>query len=447
MYKDNHLRLNILGAGPAGLGAGFFGKKNNLPVSVYELTDSIGGNSRTIRKGEFSYDTGAHRLHDKYPMVTSTIKELLGNDLIKINVPSKIYYKGCYVDFPLNILNLIQNLSTKDLIKIGYENVFNSVNKNVDPKSFREIAYQNYGPTLSEMFLINYTEKLWGLDTRKLDKSISGKRLKNLNLFSVIKGMLTRNDNVGHLDGSFYYPKYGFGTIFDQLADNIGYENIFLKSRVKKLVHDGTKINEIVLNDNRSISPGMIINTLPLNILRNIFEPQPPKSVANAIKNIKFRNVRLCILYLNRTKFTSAASIYFPEPSFPYNRIYEPKNRSPYMAPKDQTCLVVECSVDQAKTRTISSNESFFRQIKDSLIKEGLIKDGDILGYDIDFIPNAYPIIELGIENKLIPVINYFNSFENHILHGRNAIFKYVHTHDLLKKSEDIIKELLDKQK
>ena len=38
--------------------------------------------------------------------------------------------------------------------------------------------------------------------------------------------------------------------------------------------------------------------------------------------------------------------------------------------------------------------------------------------------------------------LSYFNSFENHTLHGRNAEFRYVHTHDLIKKSEGLVEQL-----
>ena len=87
--------------------------------------------------------------------------------------------------------------------------------------------------------------------------------------------------------------------------------------------------------------------------------------------------------------------------------------------------------------------EVFFKKIKSSLINERLIKMEDILDYDIGFIPNAYPVIALGIPKKISPVLSYFNSFENHTLHGRNAEFRYVHTHDLIKKSESLVEQFL----
>ena len=75
--------------------------------------------------------------------------------------------------------------------------------------NFKELAYSKYGKTLSELFLINYSEKLWGKEACKLSPDISGGRLKNLNLISIIKQIFHNKSN--HLDGDFLYPKYGFG--------------------------------------------------------------------------------------------------------------------------------------------------------------------------------------------------------------------------------------------
>ena len=442
MSKNNFSQVEILGAGPAGLGVGYYAKKNKIPVSIFELSNYVGGNSRTISNGAFHYDTGAHRLHDKHSSVTQMVKELIGEDLKLVNVPSKIYHNGSMVDFPLNISNLLDSLKTSDLLKIIKENFLNRINPNRDIKSFKDLAYQSYGLTLSEFFLINYTEKLWGEKSSKLDPSISGKRLQNLDFISVVKSLFFGINNTKHLDGSFFYPKYGFGTIFDELANTIGNENIFLDSKVEKIIHDGKRINQIVCAGQKSFSPGMVVNTLPLNALCNLFDPRPPDEIIKCIDNIKFRDVRLCILYLNKSKFSSNASIYFPESKFPYNRIYEPKNRSKYMAPKDKTCIVIECAISRKSREDLESEEVFFKKIKSSLINERLIKMEDILDYDIGFIPNAYPVISLGIQKKISPLLSYFNSFENHTLHGRNAEFRYVHTHDLIKKSEGLVEQL-----
>ncbi len=445
MLKNNFSQIDVLGAGPAGLGVGYFAKKYGIPVSIFELSNSVGGNSRTISNGEFRYDTGAHRLHNKHSSVTQIVKDLLGEDLKKVNVPSKIYYNQSMIDFPLNFINLLQCLQTSALIKIIKENLLNRIKPKRDIKSFKDLAYQSYGKTLSELFLINYTEKLWGKNSSELDPNISGKRLKNLDFFSIIKSLILGKYNTKHLDGSFLYPKHGFGTIFDELANNIGNENIFLDSKIEKIIHDGKKINQIVYSNGKSFKPGMVVNTLPLTILGNVFDPKPPSHIIECINRIQFRDVRLCILYLNKPKFSSNASLYFPESKFPYNRIYEPKNRSEKMAPQDKTCIVIESAFSRKDRDSMDSAESFYKKIRNSLVCERFIQKKDILGYEIGFISNAYPIIDVGIQKRITPVLSYFNSFDNHILHGRNAEFQYVHTHDLLKSSENLVSEFLRK--
>ena len=65
-------KIDIIGGGPAGLSVGYYAKKIGMNVAIYESTSQIGGNCKTIIDGEFRYDTGAHRLHDKIRTVSYT---------------------------------------------------------------------------------------------------------------------------------------------------------------------------------------------------------------------------------------------------------------------------------------------------------------------------------------------------------------------------------------
>ena len=71
-------KIHIVGGGPAGLSVGYYANKLDIDVSVFEASSSIGGNCKTLIDGEFRYDTGAHRLHDKNKSITKEIKTLLG---------------------------------------------------------------------------------------------------------------------------------------------------------------------------------------------------------------------------------------------------------------------------------------------------------------------------------------------------------------------------------
>ena len=77
--------LLILGGGPAGMAAGYHAKKKNISFSIIESSNKVGGNCKTLSMGQFKYDTGAHRFHDKDKVVTRLIRSILKDDLIKVS--------------------------------------------------------------------------------------------------------------------------------------------------------------------------------------------------------------------------------------------------------------------------------------------------------------------------------------------------------------------------
>ena len=118
---NNPNPLSILGGGPGGLAVGYFARKRKIPFVIYEQADQVGGNCITLQHGDFFFDSGAHRFHDKIPGITKEMKELMGGDLMKVDVPSQIYYNKKLVDFPLSPLNLLKNLGIFAFFKAGLE--------------------------------------------------------------------------------------------------------------------------------------------------------------------------------------------------------------------------------------------------------------------------------------------------------------------------------------
>ncbi|MBL0062358.1 MAG: NAD(P)-binding protein [bacterium] len=76
------LETIILGAGPAGLAAGYYLTQAGLPVSLIEAAREPGGYARTYQHGPFKYDAGAYRFHDKDPEIICDVQELMGDELM-----------------------------------------------------------------------------------------------------------------------------------------------------------------------------------------------------------------------------------------------------------------------------------------------------------------------------------------------------------------------------
>ena len=435
----NKYKIDILGGGPAGLSVAYFARKKGYDICIHEGSSTVGGNCRTIKMGEYRFDTGAHRFHDKIFSITKEVKKLMGDDLKKINVPSKIYFDGRMIDFPISFSSLMKNLKLSEILKITTENLFNILKKKVEYRNFEELAHAKYGPTLSNLFLINYTEKLWGARANELQTIISGNRLKNLNILSMIIEMIIKNRKVKHLEGSFYYPKYGYGSIFDSIAKQIDYANINLNSKVKKIYHENEKIKEIELENGKIMKVKYLVNTLPINSIVQMLDPLPSENLIEKAGNLKFRNLKICLLELDFPKLSNNASIYFPDEHIAITRIYEPKNRSLQMAPKDKTSLAIEIPYTQGDRISILTDDEVIDMVKRTLIKEKLFKESDVLGNRLIDIKNAYPILKVGEEGNVRELVSFLQSFSNQKLIGRNVEFDYLHTHKIMDKAKLLV--------
>jgi len=441
----NKPHISILGGGPGGLGVAFYAKKASLPFTLYEANSQVGGNARTLTYKDFLFDTGAHRWHDKFPDITQDLLELLGKDITKIHVPSQIFYRNRYIDFPLSPFNLLTNLGLGKCLRAGVELILANLNKSKPTDgSFESFALRAYGRTIAEVFLLNYSEKLWGRPCRLLSPSISGKRLKGLNLSTFLKEIFQgTKSKTEHLDGAFYYPHYGIGMIANLMAEFCGNENIETNARVTKLCHDGKNFTAIEINGTKKIPADQIVSTLPLPLLLNLMEPAPEKAILDLSRSLHFRNLILVGIFLDKPTVNRNASVYFPTSDFIFSRIYEPRNRSPRMAPEGKTSLLAEVPCSPGDDTWNLKDEDVIKIVQDQLTKIGWIKPGELIGTVALRFPYAYPILELGFDEKVAAIFESLKHFQNLKLSGRNGEFKYIHIHDLMKMGKDTVQELL----
>ena len=113
MIPDKKTDLHILGGGPAGLASAYYAHNKKISFQLFESTNEVGGNCRTIKSGDFMYDTGAHRLHDKNSKVTKDIKSILGEQIKEVSAPSKIFYNNQLIDFPIRIADIVKKVGLK----------------------------------------------------------------------------------------------------------------------------------------------------------------------------------------------------------------------------------------------------------------------------------------------------------------------------------------------
>jgi protoporphyrinogen oxidase len=430
--------LTVLGGGVAGLAVGYFAAKRGLPIELLEATDWLGGNCRTLSLGPFRFDTGAHRVHDRDPLVTREIQALLGDDLQRVSAPSHVYRRGRMVSFPLRPLDLVRKLGLLTTMRATIDLAAARAGLVAgDGGDFESFAVRTYGRTIAREFLLHYSAKLWGMPCSQLSPLVAGRRLKGLGLSAfLLEALGGAKAATEHLDGAFLYPRGGFGAIAERLADAVGREHIRCGARVSRLLHDGQSVRAVGVEGEPPVPCDAVVSTVALPALVHLFEPALPSEVLELAARLRFRDVALVALALDRPTVTTSATVYFPEPSICFNRVYEPRNRCPEMSPPGRTMLVAEVPGSFADDRPESELVAIVRE---TLVRIGWIREREVIDSAVHRLPDAYPLLEVGFEDVVEKLIRHLGRFGNLWLSGRNGRFAYTHLHDMMRLGHDLV--------
>jgi protoporphyrinogen oxidase len=432
--------LAILGGGPAGLGVAFYASRAGIPFSLFEGSLELGGMCRTLVCGEHRYDRGAHRFHDRDSEITRDLVELMGDELVRVDAPSAIRDDGRFIDFPPTPLNVMFAYGFREAGRICLDLVRSGLRRGKPLVTFEDFAVRRFGRTLARRILLNYSAKLWGLPTDQLSPDVATRRLQGMTLRSLLYELVFPGAKTEHVDGSFLYPRGGYGRIVDALAAALPADSVRTGCEVAGLdVEDGV-VTRIRLRGGRAAAVrGRVVATLPLPLLAGMLGDSLPDDARAAAARLRFRHVRLLFLRLGVPRLSRYASIYVPNPDFCVSRLYEPRNRSAAMAPAGETSLVVEapCFGGDAVARLTA--DEFRDRVVSELASLRLLDPRTVLETREHFVPNAYPVYAHGYERDVAIVQRAVDRVSNLDTLGRAGRFVYSHLHDQLRYAKDYV--------
>ena len=433
--------ISVLGGGPAGLAVGWSALRRGLPFTVFEAADRIGGNCTTLAAGGFRYDSGAHRLHDRDPEVTAEMKRLLGDDLRRVDVPSQIWDEGRLIRFPLSSAELLAHLGPARFGRAALEVLRARLGDGGPPGSFEAFALRRYGRLIAERFLLDYSAKLWGAPAAELSPAVAGQRLSGLDLRTFVsESVLGRSKH--HVEGVFYYPRLGIGQICERLADACGRDAIRTGAPITRLLHDGRAIEAVEIAGRERHEVDTVVSSLPLGHTLAMLDPPPPPEVERLAEAIRYRQLRLVALFVDRPSVTAAATVYFPHRRFPFTRISEPRNRSPEMAPAGQTSLLAEipCHADDELWR--ADDRAVIDVVRSEMEAIGWLRPGEVIGGAAHRLANAYPILDTQCASAVAGIHRYLAGLSNLRLVGRSGRFVYGWIHDMIRMGVETVAEI-----
>ena len=427
-------KVIILGAGPAGLGAGVELVKKGIKPLILEKDNQVGGLSKTINYKGYYFDLGGHRFFTKSKEVISLWKETLSEEeFLERKRLSRIYYKNKFFFYPLRPANALFNLGVFTSIQVLLSYLKSKIFPYKDESTFDRWVSNRFGKKLFHIFFKTYTEKLWGMPCEQIKAQWAAQRIKGLSLSKAIKNAFfpDKSGKIKTLITKFHYPKYGPGMMYERMAENIRKRGgkIFLNQEIKKIYHQKNKIIAVETQSNGTITRyqgNYFISSLPITSLIEKLDPSPPLKVLKAARALRFRSFLVVNLVLKAKHLFPDNWIYIHSPEVKLGRIQNFKNWSPFMV-KDEnfTGLGLEYFCTEG-------DELWSKKDKD-LIKLGLkeleviklAKSSQFIDGFVAKVPNAYPVYAYNYEDFLKMIKDYLARFKNFQTIGRGGMFRY----------------------
>ncbi|MDR6788854.1 protoporphyrinogen oxidase [Sphingomonas sp. BE138] len=401
----------IIGAGPAGLTAGYLLTKAGYTVAIIEKdAQYVGGISRTVEHDGFRFDIGGHRFFSRSKEVVDLWNEILPDDFIERPRMSRIYYEGKFYSYPLRAFEALGNLG---IIRSGLC-MASFAKAKLWPKrevrSFEDWTVNAFGRKLYSIFFKTYTEKVWGMPCDRMSADWAAQRIKGLSLWgAVVDGLkrslgLNRRPNDGMeqaktLLENFRYPRLGPGMMWEAARDRIverGGQVLMGHALHQLRLTEATGRWTLTANGADglvALNAAHVISSAPMRELASRIHPLP--AALPEASNLKYRDFLTVALMIRSPDLFPDNWIYIHDPKVKVGRIQNFRSWSPEMVPDPAiACVGLEYFCFEGDGLWTSSDQQLVALATAEMATLGLCDPSQVTGGVVVRQEKAYPVYD-----------------------------------------------------
>lgn len=217
----------IIGAGIAGLTAGFELSKDNIDFQILEAQDKIGGTIQSLRIGDYLVESGPHTFSTLNTEVFKLIQELgIEDELLEASQAANkryIYLNGQLVEVPKGPKEFFTtNILSKDAKWTLFEELF--IKKVNNEETVEDFISRRFGRDILKNLVQPFLTGVYAGDVKKLSANAVFPKLKELENKhnSIIVGLLLSSMFKGKRKKlTLYSFKDGMETLPNKLYDRV----------------------------------------------------------------------------------------------------------------------------------------------------------------------------------------------------------------------------------
>ena len=338
----------IIGAGPTGLGAAVRLKElGENDFMVLEANDYVGGLSASFTDDNgFTWDIGGHVIFSHYPYFDNLLDKALGNDYLTHRRIARIRAASTWTPYPYqNNIRYLPPETQWDCVT----GLLPGRRPEDKPQTFKDWIYTVFGDGLARHFMLPYNYKVWAFPPELMSYLWIGERVSVIDLESVLKNLILKDDNVTWGPNSeFRFPLHGgTGEIFRRIAK--GLEGHIRTNSPAAEIDLDKKIVRTACGQEFSYT--YILSTAPLDLMAKNIIKNMPEEIKSAAEHLEHNGVHVVGAGVNDKRADDTCWMYFPEDNCPFYRVTNLHNYSPNIVtpPSSKRALLCEISFSKHK--------------------------------------------------------------------------------------------------
>lgn len=379
--------IAIIGAGFAGIAAGYTAKEKNFDAVIFESDEIWGGLCGNFTVEDFRFDKAVHLSFNESDLVK---KIFLSQPHYEHSSESNNYADGYWVRHPVQ--NNLRQLPVEERIKVIHSFIEREkipAEKIEDYKRWLEIQYGKY---FTEKYPARYTRKYWATEAENLNCNWCGGRMYQPSLDEVLIGAFPDSPK----PENFYYTKVM------NYPKTGGYKN-FVAEIVKNLdIRCGYKVTAIdtaekilTFANGETCKYNKLISTMPLPYLAQMISND--SEILSAAEKLQATSMVLVSVGYNKKFDFPTNWFYIYDEDIPAARVHSPSRKSPDNAPENCSSLQFEIYYSKEMPLKFSDAEIVEKTL-DSMEKMGVATRSDIKVVDCCHVKFANVVFYKGME-------------------------------------------------
>ena len=417
-------KVVIIGAGPAGLTAGYVLLKQSDRFELLPLQGAPSFDDRiTGRRVPLAANGPDPEKSDEVMLSRRRV--------------SRIFHRGRFFDYPVKMnFATIRGMGLAVTFAAGCS-WLKSVLRKLPETSLENFYINRFGRKLYSMFFEGYTEKLWGRHPRSICAVLR----------DIFRKLLPAGARPGKVETSlieeFHYPKFGPGQLWETAAKRFEAMGgrIIMNCRAEKIRVENGRVVQVTASrsgETLEFAPDVLLSSMPLKDLAAGMN-DIPASVSEIAAGLPYRDfvtVGLLVDRLNLKNETKLKTlnniipdcwIYVQDSGVKLGRIQIFNNWSPYLLrdPERSVWLGLEYFCREDDDCWNLSAELWKRKGISELVSMGVLSaDAAVSDFHVEKVRKAYPAY-FDTYSRIDGLIHYLNSIENLYCIGRNGQHRY----------------------